>query len=425
MPLAFMRLIAPLAGLLGPLGLIVWLALAPALASASSCGGKGERACCVLERVPSCDKGLKESGSCKKNCDCGKGPGKSIGMCVKDDDGPTACGGNGQRACCVGERTPSCKKGLVERGGCTGDDCRCGGATAMMGARSSGTCYKPAECGGDGEKPCTLDIQVSQGRTSCDKGLIEDFVNNRCVKPSAAVAEAGCRAVVAAMSSGKVPEAFQGVDKDVSKVAGQLSKAAVMKEAGEYIGTYEPVVAELKRIHAELGKHRDLFAADTLCVPAKLQQRLASLAKTLEPAVKAVLPKYSGKFHMAYVLNGQLAAGAAVQGGYAVVTDYDGTVGVFAFLGGGASSNLSAADSLGVQFYPKVSFSSFQGWGAGLSLSGGPPSKVFSGGLDFAFDGPKPVGLGFNGAIGVGALPVEGTVTATHAWKLWSESPRK
>lgn len=70
---------------------MAWLTLAPApVEAASACGGKGERACCVLERVPSCDKGLKESGTCKKNCACGKGPGSSIGMCVKDDDGISA-----------------------------------------------------------------------------------------------------------------------------------------------------------------------------------------------------------------------------------------------------------------------------------------------------------------------------------------------
>lgn len=418
MPLVFARLAAPLAPL-AFVGLVLWLALAGGLAAASSCGGKGERACCVLERVPSCDKGLKESGKCTKNCDCGKGPGQSIGMCVKDDDGPSACGGAGQRACCVTERVPSCNKGLVERSGCKGDECRCGGF-ASGGLRSAGTCHKPADCGGSGEKPCTLDLQITEGRTSCDKGLMEDFLSNRCVKPDQAVAEASCRAVLGAMGAGRLPDPFKGHLDEAAKVAARLKKAPAMKEAEAYVETYGAVVGELKRIHAELAKHRDLFAPDTLCVPATLTKRLAALAKTLEPAVKAVLPKYSGKFHMAYVLSGQLAAAAGVQGGYAVVTDYEGTVGVFAFIGPAIVTNVSAADALGVQFYPKVAFGSFEGWGGGLSLSGGPPSKIFSGGLDFAFDGLKPVGLGFNGAIGVGALPLEGSVSATHAWKLWS-----
>jgi len=413
------------ARLAATLGLLAWalgLALAAGPAAASSCGGKGERACCVLERVPSCDKGLKESGKCTKNCDCGKGPGKSIGMCVKDDDGPTACGGNGQRACCVTERVPSCNKGLVERAGCKGDDCRCAGLVPM---RSAGTCFKPADCGGSGEKPCTLDVQVSQGRTSCDKGLMEDFVHNRCVKLDEATAEAGCRFVLQTMGAGKVPDPFKEHLDDAAKVARQLKKTDAMREAEAYVEVYGAVVGELKRIHGELARVRDLFAPDTLCVPARLTRRLNELAGKLEPAVKAVLPKYTGKFHMAYVLSGQLAAGAGVQGGYAVVTDYEGTVGVFTFIGPAVVTNASAADSLGVQFYPKVSFSSFEGWGVGLGLSGGPPSKIFSGGLDFSFDGPKPVGLGFNGAIGVGALPLEGAVSATHAWKLWSTTPAK
>lgn len=57
------------------------------------CGGEGERACCLLERIPSCDSGLIEDLSpagpftdCEDvlgagNCDCGYGPGKSLGVC--------------------------------------------------------------------------------------------------------------------------------------------------------------------------------------------------------------------------------------------------------------------------------------------------------------------------------------------------------
>ncbi len=430
-------------GLLALAVLFAALAGEPALA-ASDCGGNGERACCALERPGKpCDSGLKESGTCKKNCACGKGIGSSIGVCVKDDDakplpipqlpvpmpqppGPPKakpCGGDGERACCALERLPSCNAGLVETAGCKGN-CACGinKATGLdVPGNASGTCARPPSCGGKGDRPCTLDVQIATGRKSCDKGLAEDFITNRCVDDSAAFREAQCRAVVGAMQAGKLPDALKPFVDEAKKRAPRLPRPEALAKATAYVEPLKPIVPELQRIYTEVEKTKDLFKPETLCSPARLQARLKQLSAKLEPVVKSFLPTYSGKFHMAYTLNASVAAGPGIAAGYALATDYDGGVGVYVYLGPAIVFNASLGDSVGVQFYPKVTLESFEGWGFGFGVSAGPPTKVFSGGADVAFtDRGVPVGIGISGGIGLGALPVDVDVSATHAWKLWS-----
>lgn len=418
------------------------LAGAPAFA-ASDCGGKGERACCALERPGKpCDSGLKESGRCTRSCACGKGPGSSIGMCVAKGggDGPSlpapptlpplpapgkvsACGGEGQRACCLAERAPSCNAGLVERAGCTGN-CACGvnAATGIdIPGNALGTCARPPSCGAKGDRPCTLDVQIAAGRKSCNAGLAEDFIANRCVDDGAAFREAQCRAVLTAMQAGKLPEAFKSAVAEAAKHTVKLPRPEALAKAAAYVEPLKPIVPELQRIYTEVEKAKDLFKPETLCSPLRLQARLKALSASLEPVVKTFLPTYSGRFHMAYTLNASIAAGPGIQAGYALATDYAGGTGVYVYLGPALVANASLGDSVGVQFYPKVTLESFEGWGLGFGVSAGPPSKIFSGGVDVAFtDRGVPVGIGVSGAIGLGVLPVDVGVSATHAWKLWS-----
>lgn len=68
--------------------------------SRGACGAEGQRACTVLERVPSCDPNLKEVS----------------GRCVHPP-----CGRVSERACTLLERIPSCDRGLVEGAGCHGE----------------------------------------------------------------------------------------------------------------------------------------------------------------------------------------------------------------------------------------------------------------------------------------------------------------
>src|SRR5260221_2483438 len=147
---------------------------------APTCGGPGQRGCCIGERSAKgisgpCSAGLLELGSCSAEnpsggCACVQPSGSnSLGVCV--DPG---CGGPGQRGCCVGaERTVKgltspdrpCATGLVEFGSCTGGDCAC---KSPAGSSSSGRCIAPTACGGEGQRAC-----CSGEGTTCQPGLVE------------------------------------------------------------------------------------------------------------------------------------------------------------------------------------------------------------------------------------------------------------
>lgn len=117
--------------------------------------------------LPACSGALVEVSGCQGDCDC-LGGGESSGTCRA----VTACGGEGQRACCLSERggliggaiIPPCQHHLVEEPGCDGN-CLCGLGT---GESSSGTCRVPP-CGGAGQRACCSG-EVSDLRT-CQAGL--------------------------------------------------------------------------------------------------------------------------------------------------------------------------------------------------------------------------------------------------------------
>jgi microsomal dipeptidase-like Zn-dependent dipeptidase len=113
----------------------------------TGCGGQGQRACCngaaeFSNDGLACNSGLVQiPGGCgpgDPGCVCG-GPSTNglfpapyaSGNCVQ----PSACGGEGQRACCNGlvefsNNGTACNSGLTEVPGCSGD-CTCGGTTSL------------------------------------------------------------------------------------------------------------------------------------------------------------------------------------------------------------------------------------------------------------------------------------------------------
>lgn len=138
-------------------------------AFAQNCGAEGQNACPVWVRVPSCNALLVESG----------------GRCVHPP-----CGREGEAACTVFQRVPSCDTGLVENNGRCGLPTPCG-AQGQRACRiwervpscdpylveSGGSCVHPA-CGREGEAACTINVRVP----SCDINLAE--VGGRCVLPT-------------------------------------------------------------------------------------------------------------------------------------------------------------------------------------------------------------------------------------------------
>lgn len=116
----------------------------------TACGGAGERACCnglgeFSNNGLACNSGLIQlNGACGSGggafCVCSAGGEFASGTCVAPN---SACGGKGQRACCVGtleysDNSTICNSGLIAVPGCAGD-CTCGGTTAL-GERATQTC---------------------------------------------------------------------------------------------------------------------------------------------------------------------------------------------------------------------------------------------------------------------------------------------
>lgn len=89
------RILTSIACLAVSLAILLTVSPGPAMAA---CGAKNQMPCKLWERIPSCDKGLKE--------DFGKN------KCVVKS--ALSCGKLNQRPCLVVERIPSCNKGLVE-----------------------------------------------------------------------------------------------------------------------------------------------------------------------------------------------------------------------------------------------------------------------------------------------------------------------
>jgi hypothetical protein len=438
------------------LALAALLAPVPAIAY-TECGDKGERACCVHERTTrnpgACKGSLVEKGNCRKerkdsNCECGSAFGQPIysdGICrEKSTSSPapslpkpekaSACGGEGQRACCLGEKPDmptGCGPGTRAVGGCTGD-CTCGGPDGnkvLLGTPAISHCEKLASCGAKNDKPCPLDVQIAQKRKSCDAGLVEDFTRNLCVEDTDPVREAMCRAIVAAIKKGgEVPAPLKPAAAQVSQKKGAFARDVRKAEALlEKNKAAMPAINEAwTAVKGAKGEVDRLFTADVLCVKSAMQARLDALHGRLKPQIDKVAATlkpyvtYPGHFHMSYGITASIGAGAGLQAGYVVATDYKGGTGVYAFIGPQVIANASLGDALGIMFYPATTLAGFEGWGGGFGVSGG-PFQVVSGGIDFAFtDIGQPIGVGPNIGVGLGALPVDVSASATYAVKLWS-----
>ncbi|NOQ65482.1 MAG: hypothetical protein GQ582_13305, partial [Methyloprofundus sp.] len=139
---------AEIAGL--PDGLLSAFGSTSQCAAVTACGGDGQRACCGGDEksgfIGACAAGHVEMPNgtfADDNNLCGGlnlTEHQSSGLCVA----VTACGGDGQRACCSGSgefaaggALSSCQPGLIEAVGCTGD-CTCGGFSSNI--QSNGVC---------------------------------------------------------------------------------------------------------------------------------------------------------------------------------------------------------------------------------------------------------------------------------------------
>ncbi|HVH41050.1 MAG TPA: hypothetical protein VM925_01865, partial [Labilithrix sp.] len=154
------RTISAKLGLAIALGALVLTVASPA--SADWCGAVGERACRINERVPSCDVNLVEqSGACFR----------------------PACGADGQRQCMIHERTKfdPVKMAPVH--------VPCDQDTKLDVIK--GQCIHPPVCGREGEAACTVFVRVP----SCDANLVEQA--GKCVHPACGrLGQAACTVLV-------------------------------------------------------------------------------------------------------------------------------------------------------------------------------------------------------------------------------------
>jgi microsomal dipeptidase-like Zn-dependent dipeptidase len=175
--------------LLATIGLL-WLALpASIVQAATACGGDGQRGCCVAstERLSSgaCLSGNAEVSGCTGDCACGgSGVAPFLGaLSGSHCEAVSACGGPGERACCITETrwdanpipaSGGCRyddqysgiAGLAEIAGGSGQGALCGGANPL-GFRSNGTCVA---CGTEGSHAC-VGVPAAD---ECRDGLTSD-----------------------------------------------------------------------------------------------------------------------------------------------------------------------------------------------------------------------------------------------------------
>ena len=397
--------------------------------------------------LPSCGSGFTDVlGDCWK-CPSGY---KHDNILLTPDD-PKVCKKEGRRIKRKGTVVGSSTAGICSSGWVSTDDWKCykcdRGFThdhSKYGSES-GVCFK------DEDDEYSRASRMG-GDLLCDEGFLDSIDGGTCwscpkdfpIRSAFAVdgdracqkslttlpplpnldpLVAQCKLTVASLKAGKVPDVFKPVLAAVGVKPLPDSKK-LLAEVEKQVKRFEPLVPEIKRVHkAANGEKKvmmSLFDADVFCDPSALKAKLDAVAPrpNFPAIINSLTPK--GHFFMAYTLAFSLAAGAGVQGGYAIVTDYGQNTGAFVFLGPQIVSNLSLGDSIGVQFFPLVEFSDFTGWGLSAAVSGGPPTKVFGAGLDVSFSTTAVFqGVGISGGIGLGALPADFGVAATHSWKMF------
>ena len=284
------------------------------------------------------------------------------------------------------------------------------------GVQSDKACVS-TPCGKQGERLCTISERI----LPCEKGTIPDFVKNECVAFS--LKPAVCKALVTTLQGGKLPkgfEVFADLSRSKTKKKSDVNSHKLMDQVNQAITPYQAKVPEIKRIYSVMNHTKSgvkaMFSPNTFCNPTAVNRKLGTLG--LKPNFIGNTAS-SDHFYMAYTLSFSLSAAAGLQGGFAVVTDYKGDTKTYVYLGPQLVSNASLSDSLGVQFFPRVSSEDFKGWGYDIGVSGGPPTKIVSGGADVAFnDKFQFQGFGVSGSIGLGVLPADIGIAATHSWEL-------
>lgn len=312
----------------------------------------------------------------------------------------------------------------------------------LKSVKSNEACEVQA-CGVLNGRPCLITERIP----SCDKGLAEDFIQNKCVKSLTAVQI--CKGVLKAFKAGTNIVGFDKLADRAKSLTGKTrsefkgSKAKrdeLLAKTIKAVGPHKDLIPELERLGkvaaAAHSKVKALFEPNTFCDGSvdKMSRKLESLG--LRPNFKikksglldnglligAANAAANDHFFMSYSLTLGASAGLGVSGALTIVTDYRGKGGGYISVGPQIQGNVAAGANLGIQFFPATKLAAFTGWGWGYGASGGPPSKVFGVGIDTTWGESFILdfqGFGVNASVGAGVLPADLAMSATHAWKLW------
>lgn len=246
-----------------------------------------------------------------------------------------------------------------------------------------------------------------------------------------------CKATVGALKAGK---AVAGFMQQVLPTAKQRRDGAqnqfkndanyrnqLLSQITNRLQAYQGTVPELKRIALAMnnpqnrGKLDVIFGTDNFCTDsvATMDQKLIQAGLAPQFAVVQSRGADDSHFYLGYTITLGGGVGVGAQVGLSGVTDFRGNGGKYWFIGPQGITNAAVGITAEVAFFPNVPLSSFAGWGAGVGLSAGPPSKVVSGAVDVMLDETVKQfqGFGFGPGVGVGVSPVDGAFSYTHSWK--------
>jgi hypothetical protein len=252
---------------------------------------------------------------------------------------------------------------------------------------------------------------------------------------AAAAKIAACKATVGMIKGG---QAVAGFMKNVIPAIQSKKKSAqnrfrndknfhdqLIAKITQNLQAHQAKIPELKKVaaimNASKSKLDSIFSVGNFCGDsvATMDQKLKSLGLVPNFALVQSRGVNDEHFYLGYQITLGGGVGAGMQVGLMGVTDLRGNGGKYWFIGPQGITNAAVGVTAEVAFFPKVSLDSFQGWGSGVGISAGPPSKVVSGAVDVMLDEKvdKFQGFGFGPGAGVGVSPVDAAFSYTHSWK--------
>ena len=246
-----------------------------------------------------------------------------------------------------------------------------------------------------------------------------------------------CKATVGAVKTGKnvasfmqrvIPSAKQRSNNTQNKFKRDAHfRNQLIRQITNNLRAYRQKVPELKKIARYMNNPKNqrkldaIFSAGNFCSDsiATMDKKLIQMGLAPNFAMVRKRGAQDERFYMGYQISLGGGVGAGLQVGLMGVTDFRGNGGKYWFIGPQGVLNATVGVTAQVAFYPKVSLNSFKGWGAGVGVSAGPPSKVVSGAVDVMLDEKVKEfqGFGFGPGVGVGLSPVDAAFSYTHSWK--------